>query len=212
MSLSTWEQRALNSIKDDVASCDPALAARLSIFTRLASGQEMPAREKIYVGSRRAVRRSRPEPRHTRRAYQRLVLQQAVMLLWLVTAVALIAIALACHRGGSQGKCTGSRPTICTGMTSAPNSGPGHSLNTARVRGGAGAGARPTGRRAGVTLTGAWNTDSASACVKPGVRQRARRPMTPEQQKAAAVPRPQRTPPRRPGNPAAAICCPAIPH
>ena len=37
MSLSTWEQRALNSIKDDLAGCDPALAARLTIFTRLAS-------------------------------------------------------------------------------------------------------------------------------------------------------------------------------
>jgi hypothetical protein len=82
-SLSTWEQQALDSIKDDLASGDPSLAARLTIFTRLASDEEMPAREKIHVGSRRAVRRSRPEPRHTRRPYQRLGLQQAVMLLWL---------------------------------------------------------------------------------------------------------------------------------
>jgi hypothetical protein len=87
MSLSTWEQQAPNSIKDHLASCDPALVARLTIFTRLASGEEMPTREKIHVGSWRAVRRSRPEPRPTRRAYQRLGLQQAVLLLWLVTTV-----------------------------------------------------------------------------------------------------------------------------
>lgn len=140
MSLSTREQQALDSIKDDLASCEPALVARLTIFTRLASGEEMSAREKIRVASRRAVRRSRPEPRHTRRAYQRrayqrLGLPQAVLLLWFVTTFALIAIALACSRGGGQGTCTGSWATTCTGATFAPNSGPGHSLNIARVRG-----------------------------------------------------------------------------
>ena len=87
-SLSTWEQQALDSIKDDLGRCDPALVARLAIFTRLASGEEMPAREKVHVGWRRAVRRSRSEPRHTRRRYQRLGLQQAVMLLCLVSTVA----------------------------------------------------------------------------------------------------------------------------
>ena len=120
MSLSTWEQQALDSIKDDLAGCDPALVARLTIFTRLASGEAMPAGEKIHVGSRRAVRRSRPEPGHSRRPYQRPGLQQAVMLLWLVTTVALIAIALACNNGGSQGTCTRSWATFCTGATSAP--------------------------------------------------------------------------------------------
>jgi hypothetical protein len=125
MSLSTWEQQALDSIKDGLASGEPALVARLTIFARLASGEEMPAREQIHVGSRRAVRRSRPEPRHTRRAHQRLGLQQAVLLLWLVPTIALIAIAVACNRGGSQGTCTGSWATICTGATSAPNSVPG---------------------------------------------------------------------------------------
>src|SRR6202161_4798953 len=63
-SLSTSEQQALDSIKDDLASCDPALAARLTIFTRLASGEEMPARENVQAGSRRAGRGSRPPRRH----------------------------------------------------------------------------------------------------------------------------------------------------
>jgi hypothetical protein len=121
-SLSTSEQQALDSIKDDLASCDPALVARLAIFTRLASGEEMPAREKVQAGSRRAVRPSRSEPRHTRRRYRRLGLQQAVMLLWLVSTVALIAIALASSHGGSQGTCPRSWATSCIGATSAPNS------------------------------------------------------------------------------------------
>jgi hypothetical protein len=126
MSLSTWEQQALDSMKDDLATCEPALVARLAIFTRLASGEDMPAGEKIHVGSRRKVRHSRPGPRHTRRSHQRLGWRQAVLLLWLMTNIALVAIALACSHGG-QGTCTGSWATTCTGATFAPNSGPGHS-------------------------------------------------------------------------------------
>ena len=123
MSLSAWEQQALDSIKDGLASSDPRLVARLTIFTRLASGEAMPAREKIHVGSRRAVRRSRRKPQHSGRADQRLGVQ--AMLLWLVTTVALIAVALAYNRGGSQGTCTGSWATFCANATSAANSAPG---------------------------------------------------------------------------------------
>ena len=122
MSLSAREQQALDSIKDGLAGSDPTLVARLTIFTRLASDEEMPTREKIQAGSRQAVRRSRHEPPHTRRADQRLGLLQAVpLLLWLVTTVALITVALASNRG-SQGTCTGSWATLCTAGTSAANS------------------------------------------------------------------------------------------
>ena len=126
MSLSTREQHALDSIKDDLASCDPALVARLTIFTRLASGEEMPAREKIHAGSRRAVRHPRREPRHAGRGYGRLGVQQAVVLLWLVPTIAFIAIAIMLpgNRGGGQGTCAGSWP-ICTAAKSAPNPVPG---------------------------------------------------------------------------------------
>ena len=127
MSLSAWEQHALDSIKDGLASSDPALVARLTIFTRLASGEEMPAREKIHVGSRRAVRRSGPRPAHTGRGDRRLGLQQTVPpLLWLVTTVALIAVALVYNRGGSQGTCTSSWATFCSHAISAANSAPGN--------------------------------------------------------------------------------------
>jgi hypothetical protein len=53
---------------------------------------------------------------------QRLGLKQAVMLLWLVTAVALNTIALASNHGGSQGTCPRSWAMSCIGATSAPNS------------------------------------------------------------------------------------------
>jgi hypothetical protein len=130
-SLSAWEQQALDSLRDGLATSDPTLVARLTMFARLASGEEMPAREKIRVGSRRIVRRSRLKPgdprrdeaaRPARRTYQRPGLQGAMLLLWLVTAFALIAVALASNRGGSQGTCTGSWATFCTGGTSASGS------------------------------------------------------------------------------------------
>ena len=124
MSLSTWEQQALDSIKDGLASSDPALVARLAIFTRLASGEEMPTSEKIQAGARPPVRRPRSKPRVTRRAYQRLGFQRAALLLWLVTTVVLIAVALVFNREGAQNTCTGSWATLCTGAASAPKSAP----------------------------------------------------------------------------------------
>ena len=117
MSLSTWEQDALDSIKDRLASSDPTLVARLTIFARLASNEAMPAREEIRASPRRDVRHSPPEAGHTRRVYQRL--EQAALLVWLVITVALIAVALVYHRGGSQGTCTGSWATICAHAASA---------------------------------------------------------------------------------------------
>jgi Protein of unknown function (DUF3040) len=74
MSLSAWEQQALDSIKDGLAGSDPDLAALLSAFTRLASGEEMPDSEKIQAGSRRALRLRRARWRcNVRRACRRLV-------------------------------------------------------------------------------------------------------------------------------------------
>ena len=42
MSFSAWEQDALDSIKSGLTDSDPALAAQLMMFTRLASGEDMP--------------------------------------------------------------------------------------------------------------------------------------------------------------------------
>ena len=116
MGMSAWEQDALDSIGDGLADSDPALAAQLVMFTRLASGEAMPVREKIQAASQRVVRRG---ARRSRRLYQRLDLGRAMLLVWLVTTLALIAAALATSRA-SAGTCAGSTSAVCAGATTAP--------------------------------------------------------------------------------------------
>jgi len=118
MSLSAWEQHALDSIRNGLADSDPALAARLAMFTRLASGEAMPVRDKLRAASQRLARR-RPA-RRTSRRYQRLGLQRVMLLVWLVTTAALIAAALASSRAGGHLNCTGTWGTLCARTSSAP--------------------------------------------------------------------------------------------
>jgi len=126
MSLDAWEQRALDSIRDGLAGSDPRLAALLASFTRLASGEEMPVREKLRARSLRAIRRScrrrrQPRPGTVRRLGRRLGAERAVLLLWLLITIALITVAVALSGGGSQHACPSSWPVICAG--SAPMRG-----------------------------------------------------------------------------------------
>jgi hypothetical protein len=128
MSLSGREQQALDSIKDRLAGSDPGLAALLATFTRLASGEDMPVREKIPQAtrcSRRKRRRPRrgPMSRHARRVYQHLGFQAVAMLLWLLITVTLIAVALLLGRGGSQSACTAPWAAVCAGSGPAPSQG-----------------------------------------------------------------------------------------
>jgi hypothetical protein len=127
MSLSAWEQDALDSIKNGLADSDPALVARLSMFTRLASGEAMPVREKLQSASRRMARRrpaARTRARRSRRMSQRLGLQGTVLLVWLVTTAALIAAALVSSRVGGHINCSGNWGTLCTRASSAPQAAP----------------------------------------------------------------------------------------
>ena len=88
MSLSPWEQDALDSIKTGLADSDPGLVARLAMFTRLAAGETMPVRDKLQVASREAVQRGA----------RRLDLSRTMLLVWLVTTLTLIAAALVSSR------------------------------------------------------------------------------------------------------------------
>ena len=97
MSLSAWEQDALDSIKHGLADSDPELVAQLAMFTRLASGEDMPVREKIQAVKRRVARRRR-------RMYQRLGVGRAMLLVWLVTTAALIAAAVGSSRASGTGR------------------------------------------------------------------------------------------------------------
>jgi len=126
MSLSAWEQQVLNSIKDGLADSDPDLATLLTTFTELASGEEMPARDKIRARPLRIIQRSRRHSRarlywYARRMHRHLNMWYAVLLCLLVTA-ALIGVALALSRCGGQAACTGSLSTLCAHSIPTPSS------------------------------------------------------------------------------------------
>jgi hypothetical protein len=128
MSKSDWERQALGSIADGLAGSDPTLASMLDIFSRLASGEKMPGREKIRALRRRAAhcRRARRHPRQgavlpqASRLYLRLGRQQAMLLLWAVISAGLIAAELALNAGGHR-TCTRSMGILCSGQAAGPN-------------------------------------------------------------------------------------------
>jgi hypothetical protein len=117
MSPDAWEQDSLDSIKNGLADSDPALVARLAMFTRLASGEAMPVRDQLQAASRRMVRSPARRPG---RVHQRLGLPGTVLLVWLVTTAALIAAALTSSRVGPHLNCTGTWGTLCARASSAP--------------------------------------------------------------------------------------------
>ena len=105
MSTSRWEREALDVIEDGLAHSDPALASRLGIFSRLASGEEMPARGTIRELRRREARRRGPAGRRPGQdpaspLYLRLGRQRAAFLAWLVIAAGLVTVALTLKTGG----------------------------------------------------------------------------------------------------------------
>jgi Protein of unknown function (DUF3040) len=104
MSLDAWEQRALDSIKDGLTGSDPELAALLSAFTRLASGEEGPDGEEIQPRSRRALRRLRRARwcGTFRRVCRRLGFQGVAALLCLLTTATVIAVTLVLNVGGDH--------------------------------------------------------------------------------------------------------------
>lgn len=109
MTLSAWEQQALDTIQDGLTSSDPRLASLLGMFTRLVSDEEMPAREKIRMRPRRGfchVRRTRNQSRRrTPSVRPRLGFRQAALLVYLAIAGVLIVTALILSRGVSHGTC-----------------------------------------------------------------------------------------------------------
>ena len=112
MSLTEPETQALGSIADGLAGSDPRLASMLTIFSRLAAGEEMPAREKTRVRRGRAAarrpRRARRYPRRgtafpqPRRRYPRPGWQRAMVVLGAAISAALLTAALALTASGHK--------------------------------------------------------------------------------------------------------------
>ena len=123
MSLTEPETQALGSLADGLAGSDPQLASMLTIFSRLAAGEEMPAREKIRVRRGRPAahrpRRARRYPRRgiafpqPRRPHARLGWQQAMLVLGAVISAALLTVALALTASGPK-TCIQSMRTTCS--------------------------------------------------------------------------------------------------
>ncbi len=132
MTLSAWEQQALNTIQDGLTSSDPRLAGLLAMFTRLVSGEEMPVREKIRIRSRRNFchlsrgrhHRKNQSRRRTPSGRPRLGSQQAALLVYVAIAVVLIVTALILSRGVSHDTCPSNWGVQCVNSahTRTPNS------------------------------------------------------------------------------------------
>ena len=113
MSLTVREQQALEGLASQLARSDPVLAGQLAIFPRLTSGEAMPVRESTQL-----VRESTRSARGSRRLFQRLGVGAVAPLLFLVVAVALIAVAVAVTGGAkSNGACTTSWSVVCVAPT-----------------------------------------------------------------------------------------------
>jgi len=122
MSLTEPETQALGSIADGLAGSDPRLASMLTIFRRLAAGEEMPAREKTRARrGRPAARRPRRARRHPRRGtarpqprrlHPRPGRQQAMLVLGAVISAALLIAAQALTASGHN-TCARSMGTAC---------------------------------------------------------------------------------------------------
>ena len=134
MSFTELETQALGSIADSLAGSDPRLASMLSIFSRLAAGEEMPAGEKIRIRrGRPAAHRPRRARRHARlgsvfprarRRYTRLGRPRAMLLLWAVISAALLTGALALTASGPN-TCVRSMGTACPSPSIPQHAGAG---------------------------------------------------------------------------------------
>jgi hypothetical protein len=134
MSLTQPETQALGCIADGLAGSDPRLAAMLTIFSRLAAGEEMPVREKTRARRGRPAahrpRRTRRHPRrgiafpHARRLHARLGWQQAMLVLGAVIAAALLTAALVLSASGPT-TCARPMGTACASPSIPQHAGAG---------------------------------------------------------------------------------------
>jgi hypothetical protein len=110
------EQRALDAISHELADSDPGLAGQLSTFNRLVSAEEMPGRERIQPTPRPAPGKPR-RPRGPRRPRRRLPLAWIAMLVWLLIAIALLAIALLLRHSASAGTSSAHARAVTTAIS-----------------------------------------------------------------------------------------------
>jgi hypothetical protein len=121
VSLSAHDKEALDLIAEGLAGSDPRFAAKLSAFSRLTDGGEMPVREQIQAAGRPSafrgplLRASGP----ARRTRPRQTFYRVTVAVWLLISVAMVSVALvfshsgttACARGQDSGCASRSAPS-----------------------------------------------------------------------------------------------------
>jgi len=133
MSISEREQQTLDSIGDGLARSAPKLASMLAMFSRLTADEEIPAHV-IRVPVRRAARRlGRGAAASAGRVGPGLLLfrrrrfgRRTWRLLWLVAAIALLALTLTLSHGTGHSTCRASWVTACGQAPAPAHPGPRH--------------------------------------------------------------------------------------
>lgn len=124
MSLTAREQKILEQIGRDLVSSDPDLASFLFGFTWLAADEALPDREQVSAGWRELIwprrdprRRLTEGMRAGARRPERSPRWQLMwpLLLWLMTSIALVVVALTVGHGAGNGTCTRLAPA-CAGQ------------------------------------------------------------------------------------------------
>lgn len=124
MSLSAHDRQELGAIEEELAASDPQLAEMLSIFSRLADGEEMPGSERVgavqqpaaiqaafgLVPGRPGTPRGRGAPPPAR---QRGLSRKVILVVWLAMSFTLIAIAVVVSQTGPRASCAGWPPVGC---------------------------------------------------------------------------------------------------
>lgn len=111
MSISEREQETLDSIGDGLVRSAPKLASMLAIFSRLTADEQMPVREQVRraargLGTNAAAAAGLMSPGRIR-------LGLVGRWLWLVAAVALVALTLAMSHGTASNACPVSSIAAC---------------------------------------------------------------------------------------------------
>jgi hypothetical protein len=107
VSLSARDRQALDLIEEGLAGADPRFAAKLSAFSRLTDGGEMPARERIQADTRPTTLRGLPPHglRPGRRKRPRRPSTGAAVTVLLLISLAVISVALVLGHSGAAAAC-----------------------------------------------------------------------------------------------------------
>lgn len=120
MSLGAHEQQALDAIEDGLTSAAPELTVLLATFTRLAAGEEMPARERIrpagWPAAEHIGRRFHQGGHGAHALRQRPGRTGTFLLLWLTVAISLITLAVMLNRSTGRGGCAAPWRGVCAGQ------------------------------------------------------------------------------------------------